>query len=193
MAFPEDRSASPTIGRRIYGFMWGIVLNNNDPEVRGRVRTNVPGLKSDMKWAVVVGVPGAGAEKRGGYMVPRVDSQVLVGFIQGDIDEPFCMFGPPALNETPAVVNEKTTATTRGDIAAYETDTFELFVVDTATEKKIMMRSKDGENLVEIDAIDHSVHIKAANAVIVEAGLVHIDAARVQIKGRPVLPTGEPI
>jgi len=44
VAFPEDQTAAGTKGRRIYGLMWGIVLNNNDPEVRGRVRTNVPRL-----------------------------------------------------------------------------------------------------------------------------------------------------
>ncbi|WP_068636658.1 phage baseplate assembly protein V [Thauera butanivorans] len=60
----------------------GVVLDNADPEQRGRVKLRLPasGLET---WAAVM-VPGAGS----GYgvsLLPRVDEQVVVAFVSPDL------------------------------------------------------------------------------------------------------------
>jgi uncharacterized protein involved in type VI secretion and phage assembly len=68
----------------------GVVTNNNDPDGHGRVRVKYPSLDFAMEgaWARVA-LPHAGAGGRGAAMIPQVDDEVLIGFLNGDSRVPY--------------------------------------------------------------------------------------------------------
>ena len=69
----------------------GIVTNNNDPEGMGRVRVKFPALSDSLEgwWARVVTL-NAGP-RRGMYMLPEVDDEVVVAFEHGDPRRPLVL------------------------------------------------------------------------------------------------------
>jgi len=86
-------SGDDSTGGRWYGVVIAIVTNNDDPENLGRVKLKFPWLdeNSESNWARV-SMPGAGKE-RGLFIMPEVDDEVLVGFEQGDFNNPIVIGG----------------------------------------------------------------------------------------------------
>jgi uncharacterized protein involved in type VI secretion and phage assembly len=96
--------------KRYYGKYRGTVVENIDPEQRGRIIALVPDVLGEMpsSWAMPC-VPIAGTQM-GAYFVPQVGSGVWVEFEQGDPDYPIWVGGfwgsaaevpPPALAGIP--------------------------------------------------------------------------------------------
>jgi hypothetical protein len=75
-------------GRRYYGKYRGIVLQNIDPERRGRLMVQVPDVlgPSISSWALPC-VPWAGLQM-GAYVVPPPQAGVWIEFEKGDPDYP---------------------------------------------------------------------------------------------------------
>lgn len=89
---------------RFYGKYRGSVLNNVDPEQRGRLLVTVPDVLGSMpsSWALPC-VPVAGPQM-GSWFVPPIGAGVWVEYEQGDPDHPIwvgCFWGSAA--EVPAV------------------------------------------------------------------------------------------
>jgi uncharacterized protein involved in type VI secretion and phage assembly len=86
-----------------YGKYRGTVLNNIDPEQRGRIQVSVPGpLPIISSWAMPC-MPSAGIQM-GVYTVPSIGAGVWVEFEQGNLDYPIwsgCWWGSAA--EVPAL------------------------------------------------------------------------------------------
>ena len=192
MAFPDEGSGEPVY----HGMYWGLVLHNKDPEKLGRVRAQVPGLVGETAWAMPVGSPGAGKLRRGLFAVPETGSTVLIGFVRGDIDEPIYWPGPWPVGSVPSAVLEQT-VDNAPSVRSLETETFEIVIYDTPTERKLVLRTRRTGDKIEINALDNSVTITAtASLNIFAVGIVDISAdGGVQIQGRPVIPslTGKPI
>ena len=79
-----------------YGKYRGKVMNNNDPEQRGRIQVSVPGVFGDfpLNWAMP-SVPYAGMQS-GFYAIPPPQANVWVEFEGGDQDKPIwsgCFWG----------------------------------------------------------------------------------------------------
>lgn len=74
--------------RRFYGKYRGTVLNNVDPEQRGRIQAMVPAVSNVMptNWALPC-VPMAG-KAQGVFMVPQIGSAVWIEFESGDPNKP---------------------------------------------------------------------------------------------------------
>lgn len=75
---------------RLFGFVLGIVVDNYEEKMPGRVCVNVPVRDkeaNELKWARVV-MPSGGA-RWGHYFLPEVGDQVLLGFEQGNIERPY--------------------------------------------------------------------------------------------------------
>jgi uncharacterized protein involved in type VI secretion and phage assembly len=67
----------------------GVVTNNNDPDLLGRVRVKYPALGDGHEgWWARIAAPAAGA-KRGLLMVPQPGDEVIVAFEHGDTDHPY--------------------------------------------------------------------------------------------------------
>ncbi|RAQ97522.1 VgrG-related protein [Thermogemmatispora tikiterensis] len=75
------------------GLVIGIVTDNDDPAGWGRVKVKYPALSEEHAsgWARVV-VPGGGAQ-RGIQFLPEINDEVLVGFLEGDIQHPYILGG----------------------------------------------------------------------------------------------------
>jgi len=78
---------------RYYGKYRGTVINNIDPEQRGRVMAMVPDVQGliPMTWAMPC-VPIAGKQE-GSFMVPQIGAGVWIEFEQGDPDYPIWVGG----------------------------------------------------------------------------------------------------
>jgi uncharacterized protein involved in type VI secretion and phage assembly len=80
----QNTDASP----RYYGKYRGTVINNVDPEQRGRIMAMVPDVLgiTPSSWAMPC-VPMAG-KQQGVFMVPQIGAGVWIEFEQGDPDYP---------------------------------------------------------------------------------------------------------
>ena len=110
----------PPVAKRHWGKYRGTVVENIDPEGRGRLLVSVPGI-SITNWAmpcVPMAFPTAGT-----FMRPGVDANVWVEFERGDPDNPIwvgCYWGDfqtpvlaeelDAVPEIPAMTLETTTS-----------------------------------------------------------------------------------
>jgi hypothetical protein len=98
----EEEDASPS--QKYYGKYRGVVVNNVDPEQRGRLQAIVPDVSSVLptNWAMPC-FPVAGIQT-GIFAVPIIGSGVWIEFEQGDPDYPIwvgCFIGTAA--EVPAM------------------------------------------------------------------------------------------
>lgn len=77
------------IDEKRYGKYRGIVIDNNDPQKRGRLKLRIPSVLADQDtdWALPC-LPYGGYDQQGMFMVPDVDAQVWVEFEEGDIHRP---------------------------------------------------------------------------------------------------------
>ncbi|WP_376794524.1 VgrG-related protein [Thermogemmatispora sp.] len=75
------------------GLVIGIVTDNDDPAGWGRVKVKYPTLSEEHTsgWARLV-VPGGGAQ-RGIQFLPEINDEVLVGFLEGDVQHPYILGG----------------------------------------------------------------------------------------------------
>jgi hypothetical protein len=80
-------------GREYYGKYRGTVVNNLDPEQRGRIQAIVPAVSNVVptSWAMPC-VPMAG-KQQGAFMVPQVGAGVWIEFEGGDPDKPIWVGG----------------------------------------------------------------------------------------------------
>jgi uncharacterized protein involved in type VI secretion and phage assembly len=73
--------------RRVYGVALAKVIGNNDLTGLGRVQVQLPWLPGHLPWARVAAFSaGSGC---GGYFIPPEGAEVLVGFNQGNVTEPY--------------------------------------------------------------------------------------------------------
>ena len=101
----EDADDGGT-GKRFYGKYRGTVLQNIDPERRGRLMVQVPDVLGPLisSWAMPC-LPFAGPQM-GTYIVPSVGSDVWIEFEGGDSDYPIwvgCSWG--SLPESPTTAH----------------------------------------------------------------------------------------
>jgi uncharacterized protein involved in type VI secretion and phage assembly len=75
--------------QRYYGKYRGFVIDNMDPEKRGRVKAKVPTVMGDQEtgWALPC-LPFGGLANQGLFMIPEIDAQVWVEFEEGNLDHP---------------------------------------------------------------------------------------------------------
>jgi uncharacterized protein involved in type VI secretion and phage assembly len=78
-----------TTARRHYGKYRGSVVDNQDPEGRGRLKLHVRSLLGDQAtdWALPC-FPFGGADQTGTYLIPPVGALVWVEFEQGNLSYP---------------------------------------------------------------------------------------------------------
>jgi uncharacterized protein involved in type VI secretion and phage assembly len=74
---------------RYYGKYRGFVVDNEDPEQRGRLRVTVPAVLGDAvtSWALPC-LPFGGLADQGWFAIPEPDSIVWVEFEAGDLHQP---------------------------------------------------------------------------------------------------------
>lgn len=189
--------------RLINGVAWGVVTSNSHPDGAYMVRVKLPWIQSSDEnddadfittWCRVL-TPMAGG-KRGFYMLPEVDDEVLLAFVHGNIREPVVLGSawnaddlPPHGGEAPAD-SEDPMGNSAG-IADAATDTTDdannarmivsrsgsvLLFNDTEGAERVVLKSAKGSALVINDDKDAVSLYDAAKEV-----YLHLDKANDKI------------
>jgi len=77
------------VEEKVYGKYRATVVDNRDPEKRGRLKLRIPTVLADQEsdWALPC-LPYGGFNQQGLFLIPDVDAQVWVEFEEGDINRP---------------------------------------------------------------------------------------------------------
>ena len=163
------------------GLVSAIVTNNQDDEGQARIKVKYPWLDDgqESSWARLV-APGAGKD-RGLIVVPEVNDEVVVGFFQGDFNQPFVLGGvwngkdgPPAKAVSSGEVQVRQFKTRIGQ---------ELTFDDTKGSEKIQILDTKG-NKVVIDGGGKQILFQTDGDFIVKAqGQVKITGKSVDVTG----------
>jgi len=86
---PVVQQIAQRLKNQFYGKYRGFVVDNQDPEKRGRLKLRIPTVlgEQDTGWALPC-LPFGGLADQGLFMVPEVDAQVWVEFEEGNLDHP---------------------------------------------------------------------------------------------------------
>lgn len=168
---------------RFYGLCVAIVTNNKDPDGLGRVKVRFPWLAagSESAWARVV-TPMAGPQ-RGLYCLPEVDDEVLVGFEQGIMEQPYVVGAlwngkdkPPETNND-GKNNRRSLTSRSGHVIRLD---------DSKGKEKIEIVDKSGKNKVVIDTAQNAITIAADADITVQAGSgkVAVEGTEISVKAK---------
>jgi uncharacterized protein involved in type VI secretion and phage assembly len=169
-------SAGSSVGTRAagrhYGKYRGTVSDNQDPNNQGRIKANVPEILGEVEsgWALPC-APYAG-DKTGVYTVPPVGSGVWVEFEAGDVSRPIwvgCWWQgdklPTDEGGTAATPDVKIARSEQGLLLALHDDS-----------QKIALSDSDGSNILEIEAQQGNVKVKAGTKVTVDGPQIELVA-----------------
>jgi uncharacterized protein involved in type VI secretion and phage assembly len=176
----------------------GVVVDNADPKKIGRVKVRVPGLiEPASDWALPAMVPGGGEKRRGFFFVPPKGAEVSVWFVQGDPERPrYCPShwgAPGGQSQAPTPVQDATVEEAPL-IGCIETDNFLLVFDDRPGKRSVEIGVKESGDRLIFDAESHMVELKGTVGVRIKStGAISLEALRVTINGRPVLPGKKPI
>lgn len=174
------------------GFVVGIVTNNKDDEGKmDRVKVKFPTLPQDngkdieSDWARLA-LPMAGND-RGFFCLPEVNDEVLVGFVNGDINQPYVVGAlwngkdkPHTLHtQEDAVAGDGKVNIRRFKTRVGHTLTFNdspdkprIEIIDKTTKNKIVIDSK--ENLITVYS-EKDILIEAKETITMKAKNVKIN------------------
>ena len=142
---------------RIFGVASAVVIQNSDPDRRGRVRVRYPwlGEESESGWARVA-VPYAGKE-RGCYIIPEVGDEVVIAFEEGDPDRPVVIgsvwSGSKELPCEPPDTNSLKWVESRSG--------FKVICEDAKGAERLILRDGSDRRWIEIDAARGKIRIVA--------------------------------
>jgi len=192
----------------ISGFVYGEVIDDEDPQGVGCVRVKVPVLFEDGTpyWCRPAGWPGSGALGQGSQYPTPVGAQVVLIFEFGDPDagaiflptlygrkEDGSAGGPTAITEVDGAANRNKR------VVVWDDDIFTIYITleGDADGRKLVLIDKESGGNITFDARDgsdgksRSIAIEAQTAVYITAkGKIQLDAGQVIINGKPVTGRG---
>lgn len=139
-----------------YGVYAGKVVDNVDPDKRGRVTVLIPGLcEPATNWALPAGgAQSSGAAGLGAFDVPPKGASVFVMFLCGDIDEPIYFGGwrklPKGKTDAPSLVAEATASDAANKLKVYETEKFSIVIDERSGSTALSLRSKKSDVRIEV-------------------------------------------
>jgi len=186
-----------------YALHIGIVQDDKDPLLEGRVFVNIAGLLEPGAWADVVmtGSP----YNRGNFFTPVIGGQVVVGFLQGDYEHPIILGGlaPPMLaggaragtedEDNPKFVRMENedwvfVLGKKGTVAPYAA----IYSRETETEDPEQADTKRTAIVLDLDT--GAIEIKAPVSLKLKTkGTLALEGNVVTINGRPVSRNNQPM
>jgi len=160
-------------GGRVQGVAIGIVCNNKDPEGLGRVKLTFPwrGNSDESHW-VRVATPMAGKDM-GVFLLPEVDSEVLVAFDQGDVEHPYVIGSLWNGKEEPPEGN----GDGKNNIRKIRSRSgHEIVFDDTEGSEKIEVKDSSGSNTITVDSASNTITIKSSAKLEIKSNSIVIEA-----------------
>jgi uncharacterized protein involved in type VI secretion and phage assembly len=155
-----------------------IVTDNEDPENMGRVKLKYPWLSDDHSsfWARVVSL--GGGKDRGIMYTPEVGDEVLVGFEQGDINQPYVIGGLWNGKDAPPLPSSQAVKSGATDQRIIKSRTGHVIILNDSSDKPgIKILDKTGKNLVEIDSTSNALKIEMdGDTTITAKGKIKIES-----------------
>lgn len=199
------------VEHRFYGKYRGLVVDNDDPEKRGRLRVRVPsllGAEVVTGWALPC-TPYGGMPGQGFLFIPEVEAGVWVEFEQGDLEHPIWVgtfwskpggdseLPKPNKNDAGSEFDEedevqapptrKIIKTKKGHtIQIEDLDGEERIVIIEATNKNMIVMNADGITIQ--DGTENKIEMKTDAFTITSKVAFTIDASGqdVKIKGSAI-------
>jgi type VI secretion system secreted protein VgrG len=155
----------------------GRVIDNEDPKKLGRIKIKFGWMedKAETPWIKVVS-PYTNANA-GFYFVPAIDSRVLVGFEDGDVEKPYCLGSLYDEDVTPDSAHAGNYDSSNAKIHAIRTQsgqTIELH--DEGGSEKIRIYDTNGNNEITLDSANGEIKIKATNKLVLNARDIELNA-----------------
>jgi uncharacterized protein involved in type VI secretion and phage assembly len=154
------------------GLVIGQVTDIADPEQRFRVKVAFPWLSDDYEswWARVI-QPGAG-DTRGLAWLPEVGDEVLVGFVHGDVRDPYVLGGLfNGVDHAP--LNEKLVDSDAGKVLRRVLGSragHQIVLSDDDNASQISVATGDGSATITLDASNTKITIDGSGSVTIHAG-----------------------
>jgi uncharacterized protein involved in type VI secretion and phage assembly len=147
-----------------FGLYAGIVVDNTDPDEKGRVLVRLPWIDPDFEtlWAPVSQIyAGSGY---GAYWIPEIDDQVLVAFMRGELRKPVVIGSIYSRDRTPYAARSG-----GADPKLFRTVGGHMLLMEDGSGAKIQLIDKTGNNEITIDSESNTITIKANSEVVVES------------------------
>jgi phage protein D len=154
------------------GLVIGQVTDIADPEQRFRVKVSFPWLCDDYEsWWARVAQPGAG-DTRGLAWLPEVGDEVLVGFVHGDVRDPYVLGGLyNGVDKAP--LNEKLVDSGAGQVLRRVLGSrtgHQLVLSDDDSASQISLATGDGSATITLDSSNTKITIDGSGSVTISAG-----------------------
>jgi uncharacterized protein involved in type VI secretion and phage assembly len=174
IAFPASGYTLPPITE----IQSAIVVDNNDDMSLGRVKVKFPTLDQDETPWLRVATAGAGPE-HGLYVVPEIDSEVLVAYEHGDARLPIVLgtlwngedVPPPAGPDPDNKV--KTIITRSGN---------EITFTDDDGSEEIKISQKDGKNTIVLGVSGPSISIESDGDISIKGKTITLESTQADVK-----------
>jgi len=184
-------------GQRYFGVYEGRVVDRDDPDLNGRIRIQIPGLIDERSaWARP---RGGGSKNWGMVKVPPLHSDVLVQFINGNIDRPIY---EPFDYGVPEAGREMFPEHDHPDVIVAGFGPFRL-VIDLKEGVEPSLMVKQVAQLADGSETDTAWFLISENSVqshgdsaaeLHSGGITSVDSeGDVQVKGRKMMPVERPV
>jgi uncharacterized protein involved in type VI secretion and phage assembly len=179
------------LGGRWYGVYPALVSDIKDPDKQGRVKVTLPwspdtdGARYEA-WARLATLMGG--SKRGTWLIPDVQDEVLVVFEGGDPRRPYVIGGlwngkdaPPESMDGAGRNNTKVIRSRNGvKITLDDTDGQENLILETPAGQKLTLH--DGPGSVEIvDTNGNSIKLESSGITVKAAAKVTVNASTAEV------------
>ena len=202
--------------QRVFGKHRGTVVDNRDPEYRGRLKLQIPSVLGDQatNWALPC-LPFGGLDGQGCYTIPEIDAQVWVEFEAGNVDQPIWVgtFWQRGANTDDAPPEKRQFATPSGHVMAFDdTDGDETFRLTHPAGTELVVNSQGNVNWTDasgavfhLDAENNSVELTDAsgNTITMDSSgtvvrdsngnSIEMAAAGITVKGTTVTVEGQQV
>ena len=164
MNAPSDPGRFGETLESYYGLYAGIVVDNKDPEDRGRVRLQFAWISSEFtsEWANVAQIYAG--DGYGAYWIPEIEDQVVVAFMRGQLSQPIVLGSIYSQLAMPKLVRSN-----NSDPKYFRTKGGHMLLMEDGTGRKIELIDASRENSVVIDSEANSITVKSGGDVTVEA------------------------
>jgi hypothetical protein len=177
----------------------GVVVDNADPMMIGRVKLRVPGVLDDSDWALPMGLPGGGEMRLGFFAVPPKGAEVKVWFVQGNPDRPCYVAGhwgaPGGQSQSPTPLQAPdVTPEDAHLISCFETPRFLLTFDNRSDKQSVELRDKVRGDGILMHGAQGALEIRATAGIkLSTVGAIKLEAMSVSINGRSVKIGDQPI